>query len=177
MLYLQSCLTAIELCRIPVLAAIHRACIGGGIDMTCCCDLRYCSEDAYFSIKEIDVGITADVGTLQRMPRIVGEGLVRELAYTGRNFDAKEAKDIGFVNKVYSTREELYAGVREMALGLAAKAPLALRGTKEMINYTRDHTVADSLNYVATWNAGMLSQADMMAAITAAPDKPASFDD
>ncbi len=166
-LRLQDNLSAIEKCRKPVLAAIHYTCIGGGVDMTCCCDMRYCTEDAYFAIKEIDLGMTADVGTLQRLPRLIGDGMVRELAYTGRKLGAQEARELGFVNRVFSDREAMLAGVTEIARDIAAKAPLAIRGTKEMILYTRDHSVTDGLNYIATWNAGMLSQADLMGSVEA----------
>ncbi|MEP5766497.1 MAG: crotonase/enoyl-CoA hydratase family protein [Halieaceae bacterium] len=166
-LQMQNNLSAIEKCRKPVLAAIHNTCIGGGVDMTSCCDMRYCSEDAYFAIKEIDLGMTADVGTLQRLPRLIGDGMMRELAYTGRRMDAEEARELGFVNRVFSDREHLLAGVDAIAHDIAAKAPLAVRGTKEMILYARDHTVADSLNYIATWNAGMMSQADLLGSVEA----------
>ena len=164
---LQDTLTSLERCRKPVLAAIHGGCIGGGIDLVTCADMRYCSADAYFTIKEIDIGMTADVGTLQRLPKLVGEGIVRELAYTGRKFDAREAKDIGLVNRVFDSREALYAGVRDIAATIAAKSPLSIRGTKEMITYARDHSVADSLNYIATWNAAMLMSQDLTEAMTA----------
>ena len=164
---LQDTLTSIERCRKPVLAAIHGGCIGGGIDLVTCADMRYASSDAYFTIKEIDIGMTADVGTLQRLPKLVGEGIVRELAYTGRKFDAQEAKDIGLVNRVFDSREALYAGVHEIAATIAAKSPLSIRGTKEMITYARDHSVADSLNYIATWNAAMLMSQDLTEAMTA----------
>lgn len=164
---LQDTLTSLERCRKPVLAAIHGGCIGGGIDLVTCADMRYCSADAYFTIKEIDIGMTADVGTLQRLPKLVGEGIVRELAYTGRKFDAQEAKDIGLVNRVFESREALYAGVHDIAATIAAKSPLSIRGTKEMITYARDHSVADSLNYIATWNAAMLMSQDLTEAMTA----------
>jgi enoyl-CoA hydratase len=165
---LQDTLTSIERCRKPVLAAIHGACVGGGIDLICCTDMRYCSADAYFSIKEIDIGMTADVGTLQRLPKLIGgQGMVRELAYTGRKVDATEAREIGLVNKVFDTREALHSGVREIAAQIAAKSPLSIRGTKEMLNYSRDHSVADGLNYIATWNAAMLMSSDLTAAMMA----------
>ena len=120
---LQDTLTSLERCRKPVLAAIHGACIGGGIDLTCCADMRYCSADAHFSVKEIDIGMVADVGTLQRLPKIVGnQGWVRELTYTGRRFDASEAQAQGFVQRVFESREALQAGVRELATQIAAKS-------------------------------------------------------
>ena len=177
-LRLQDTLTSIERCRKPVLAAIHGACIGGGIDMITACDMRYCSADAYFTVKEIDVGLTADVGTLQRLPRIVGEGMARELAYTGRNVSGAEAQAIRLVNKCYDTPEALFAGVEELARTIAAKSPLCIRGTKEMISYARDHSTADALNYVATWNAAMLFSKDLEEAAAAFMQKrPATFRD
>ncbi|MDD5480914.1 MAG: crotonase/enoyl-CoA hydratase family protein [Rhodoferax sp.] len=164
---LQDTLNALERCRKPVLAAVHGACIGGGIDLICCADMRYCSSDATFNIKEIDIGMTADVGTLQRLPKLVGEGITRELAYTGRKFDAAEALSMKLVNRVFDSREALEAGVREIATTIAAKSPLSIRGTKEMITYARDHSVADGLNYVATWNAAMLLSDDLQEAMMA----------
>ncbi|WP_290868106.1 crotonase/enoyl-CoA hydratase family protein [Aquabacterium sp.] len=165
---LQDTLSSIERCRKPVLAAIHGACVGGGIDLIACTDMRYASADASFSIKEIDIGMVADVGTLQRLPKLLGgQGMVRELAYTGRRVDAAEAREIGLVNRVFGDREALRAGVREVAASIAAKSPLSIRGTKEMLNYARDHSVADGLNHVATWNAAMLMSGDLMAAMMA----------
>jgi enoyl-CoA hydratase/carnithine racemase len=118
---LQDTLTSLERCRKPVLAAIHGGCIGGGIDLITCADMRYCSSDAFFTIKEIDIGMVADVGTLQRLPKLVGQGITRELAYTGRKFDAAEAKDIGLVNRVFDNREALYAGVHALAADIASQ--------------------------------------------------------
>ena len=170
-LALQDSLTSMERCRKPVLAAIHGACIGGGIDLICCADMRYCSADAYFSIKEIDMGMTADVGTLQRLPKLIGDGLVRELAYTGRKFSSDEAERCGLVNRVFASPEALLQGVMQIATDIAAKSPLAIRGTKEMIVYARDHSVADSLNYIATWNAAMLMSSDLQEAMMASMQK------
>ena len=164
---LQDTLTSLERCRKPVLAAIHGGCIGGGIDLITCADMRYCSADAYFTVKEIDIGMTADVGTLQRLPRLVGDGITRELAYTGRQCLAEEARQIGLVNRVFDSREALYAGVHDIAATIAAKSPLSIRGTKEMIRYARDHSVADGLNYIATWNAAMLMSQDLNEAMNA----------
>ncbi len=167
-LELQDTLSSIERCRKPVLAAIHGGCVGGGVDLISCTDMRYCAADAYFTIKEIDIGMVADVGTLQRLPKILGnQGIVREMAFTGRRVDAAEALQIGLVNKVYDSREALQAGVREMAALIAAKSPLSIRGTKEMLNYSRDHSVADGLNYIATWNSAMLMSGDLMTAMMA----------
>lgn len=175
---LQDTLSSLERCRKPVLAAVHGACVGGGIDLICCADMRYCSADAWFTIKEIDIGMVADVGTLQRLPRLIGEGMARELAYTARKFDAAEARDMRLVNRVFESAEALRAGVREIAEQIAAKSPLSVRGVKEMISYARDHTVADGLNYVATWNAAMLMSADLQSAMMAGMNKTApSFKD
>lgn len=170
---LQDTLSSIERCRKPVIAAIHGACVGGGIDLITACDMRYCSTDAKFSVKEIDVGMTADVGTLQRLPRLIGEGMARELAYTGRFVDGTEAKDIRLVNRCFETPDSLHAGVLELAQQIAAKSPLAIRGCKEMITYARDHTVADGLNYIATWNAAMLLSTDLQEAGRANAEKRA----
>lgn len=169
-LHLQANLTAIEQCRKPVLAAIHSSCIGGGVDMVCCADMRFCTEQAYFSIKEIDIGMTADVGTLQRLPTLIPQGVVRELAYTGRRFNAEEAQRLGFVNAVYTDQAALLDAVQELAHDIAQKSPLAIRGTKEMLIYARDHSVSDALNYIATWNAGMLSSEDITRSITSQVD-------
>ncbi len=171
---LQDTLSSLERCRKPVLAAVHGACIGGGIDLITCADMRYCSSDAYFSIKEIDIGMVADVGTLQRLPRLIGEGMARELAYTARRVEAHEAREMGLVNRVFASREALQQGVREIAATIAAKSPLSIRGTKEMITYARDHSVADGLNYVATWNAAMLMSEDLQNAMSAAITKQAA---
>ena len=168
---LQDSLTSLERCRKPVLAAIHGACIGGGVDLVVCADMRYASSDASFAIKEIDIGMVADVGTLQRLPKLVGQGITRELAYTGRKLGAAEAQSIGLVNRVFDSREALYAGVHEIAAQIAAKSPLSIRGSKEMLNYARDHSVADGLNHVATWNAAMLQSDDLMAAMMAGMSK------
>jgi enoyl-CoA hydratase len=175
---LQDTLSSIERCRKPVIAAIHGACIGGGIDLITCCDMRYAAAEAYFSVKEIDVGMTADVGTLQRLPKLVPDGIARELAYTGRRFDAAEAKEIGLLNRVYASAESLCKGVAEIAATIAAKSPLSIRGIKEMVVYSRDHSVADGLNYIATWNAAVLMSEDLTEAVSATIEKrPAIFRD
>lgn len=173
---LQDCLSALERCRKPVIAAIHGACVGGALDLVTCCDMRYATPDAVFSIREIDLGMVADVGTLQRLPRLVGEGIARELAYTGRNVGAEEAEKIGLLNRIFASPEALTAGICQIAQSIAAKSPLAIRGLKETLNYSRDHSVADSLNQVATWNAAMLLSADLGECLAAQREKrPPSF--
>lgn len=175
---LQDTLTSLERCRKPVIAAIHGACIGGGIDLICCADLRYSSADAHFSVKEIDMGMTADVGTLQRLPKLIAPGVAREWAFTGAKISADEAARVGFVNRVFSSAEDLHKNVADIAKSLAAKSPMAMRGTKEMLNYTRDHSVADGLNYIATWNAAMLMSSDLQEAMmTSMQKKPPKFRD
>lgn len=175
-LYLQSTVSAIEACRKPVLAAIHKACVGGGMDIISACDMRYCTEDAFFSVKEIDMGMVADLGTLQRLPKLIPDGMVREMAYTGRRVFGPEAKEIGLVNRMYPDHDSMIAGVREIAAQIASKSPLSIRGTKEMLLYTRDHNTADSLDHIATWNAGMLLSEDLMKAFQAKVSKQeASF--
>jgi enoyl-CoA hydratase len=177
-LALQDNLTCIERCRKPVLAAIHGYCLGAGLDMISCCDMRYCSTDARFSIKEIELGMTADVGSLQRLPHLIPQGILRELAYSGRLIEAEEARSIGLVNRVFADAESLEQGVLEVARQIAERSPLAIRGTKEMLLYARDHGVAEGLNYVATWNAGMLSESDVLRSVEAGMQgQPPDYDD
>lgn len=149
-------------CRKPVIAQIQGACIGAGVDIITACDMRYCSKDAYFSVKEIDLGIVADVGTLQRLPKIVPEGIAREWAFTGKKFGADIAMKYNLVNEVFENVEEMQKQVLELAQTIAQKSPLTIRGTKEVLNYAQDHSIIDGLNYVATWNAGMLPSLDLM---------------
>jgi len=172
----QESFNAIERCRIPVLTAVQGACIGGGVDMVCATDMRYCSEDAYFTIQEIKIGMTADVGTLQRLPHLMPSSLVRELAFTGRKLRADEALSCGFVSRVFENHESLVAGVLDIAKEIAARSPLAVVGSKEMLNYTRDHSVADGLNYIATWNAAMVITQDLGEGMQAQAEKrPPSY--
>jgi enoyl-CoA hydratase len=160
--HLQDSFTALEQARMPVLAAVQGGCIGGAVDMVCAADMRYCSADAFFCVQEINIGMTADVGTLQRLPKIIPEGIARELAYTGDRMPAQRAYECGLVNRVFDDHESLVEGVLEIAARIASKSPLAIWGTKEMINFTRDHTVADSLKYMAGWQSGMFQPGDMM---------------
>jgi|TARA_R110002020_G_scaffold130885_2_gene292682 enoyl-CoA hydratase len=166
-LRLQRSFNVVDTCRKPVIAAIHGYCIGGAIDLVTACDMRYSTADAHFSIKEIDMGMAADVGTLQRLPHLIGDGMMRELAYTGRAFDGAEAARMGLVNRTYDSHEALLDGVKALAKDIASKSPLAIRGTKEMIRYSRDHSVEEGLNYIATWNAAMLQSEDLKLAMVA----------
>lgn len=168
---LQSAISAIEKCAKPVLAAVHNGCIGGGVDIVTACDMRYCSEDAYFTIKEIDLGMVADLGTLQRLPKIVPPSIAAEMAYTGRKVLGAEAKNIGLVNQCYASKEALLEGVLEIAKTIASKSPLSIRGTKEVLLYSRDHSVDDGLNYISTWNAAMLISEDLTKAFEATMKK------
>jgi enoyl-CoA hydratase len=168
---LQDTFNALEEVRMPVLAAVQGAAIGGAVDMISACDSRYCTQDAFFSIKETELGMTADVGTLQRLPHIMPHGLVKELAYTGRNMMSQEAHSSGFVNHVYADQETMLKEVMAIAKTIAGHSPMAVAGCKEMINYTRDHDVADSLKYMATWQSGMLQMPDIMEAMSSGQQK------
>ena len=170
-LNMQETMSVLDRCRLPVLAAIQGACIGGGIDLISACDIRYCTEDAFFCVQETNIGMTADVGTLQRLPHMLPYGILRELTYTGRRMMASEAREWGLVNKIYSDKAALLNGVKEIAQEIASKSPLTTVGNKEMLNYARDHSIQDGLNYVATWNAAMLSRADLGEAFIAKKEK------
>jgi enoyl-CoA hydratase len=164
---MQETFTVIEKCRLPVLAAVQGGCIGGGVDLSTACDIRYCTKEAFFVIQEINIGMVADVGTLQRLPTLIPLGKVKELAYTGRRMYAEEAKECGLVNEIYENQEEMLEAVMETAKIIASKSPLAVIGTKEVVNYARDHSVDESLNQIALWNAGMILSNDLMEAAKA----------
>ena len=177
-LKLQDSFSAMERARFPVLAAIQGACVGGGVDMVSATDMRYATADAWFAITEIDIGMTADVGTLQRMPKLVAEGIVRELAYTGRRWTAEEAHAAGFVNAVYPDHETMVDAVLDIAGRIATKSPMAVWGTKQTMHYTRDHSVADGLEFIANWNAAMFDTDDMGEAfVTKSEGRTAEFPD
>lgn len=175
---LQDSFTSLEKARMPVLAAIQGGCIGGAVDMVTACDLRYASADAFFCVQEINIGMTADVGTLQRLPKIIPDGVAREMAYRGHRLPADRALQVGLVNEVFPDHESLVAGVLEIAQEIASKSPLAVYGTKQMLNYSRDHSVEDSLNFIATWQTGMFQPADMIESFAARAEKrDPAFDD
>ena len=162
----------------PVISAIQGACVGGGMDLVTATDLRYCTKDAFFCIQEINIGMAADVGTLQRIPRLVPEGIVRELAYTGRRFVPEEALKHGLVNKIFDSKEDRMEGGMEVAKDIASKGPLAIAGTKESLNYGRDHTTEESLNHIALWNNAMGIGDEMSVAFKAkAENKDPEFED
>ena len=164
---MQDTLTSLERCRKPVLAAIHGGCIGGGIDLVTCADMRYASADAYFSIKEIDIGMTADVGTLQRLPKLVPLAVVKELAYTGRRLPAAKARDYGLVNEVFDSADACLAAAMQCAKEIAAKPPVAIWGTKQVIHYARDHSVDDALRQMGWVQGAIWSNAHVREAVTA----------
>ncbi len=165
--HLQNTFTCLDKARIPVLVAIQGGCIGGAVDFVSACDIRWASADAFFCIQEVNIGMTADVGTFPRLCKLLPEGWVRELAYTGRRLPAMRAKELGLVNEVFETHEALIAHVMATAHEIASKAPLAVTGSKVMINYARDHTIADGLDYIATWQAGMFATSHMAEAFRA----------
>jgi enoyl-CoA hydratase len=168
---LQDTMSCIEWCRKPVIAAIHGYCIGAGLDMASVCDIRVCSRDAVFCLKEAAVGFVADVGVLQRLPNIIGQGITRELAFTAKNIDARRAGEIQLVNAVYDSREALMDGALEMASGIAANSPLAVQATKDVLNYGVGKSVDDGLKYVAAVSTNIIPSTDLMEAFSAFMEK------
>ncbi len=173
---LQEYISTLEKIRVPVIAAIQGGCVGGAVDLVTACDIRLASSDAFFCIQEINIGMAADVGTLQRLPRIIPDSKMREMAYTGRRMYAEEAKDTGLVSDVFESQEILLNAANKLANEIASKSPVAIYGLKAVMNYSRDHTVSESLEYNALWSGAMLSQKDMTEAMTANMEKrEASF--
>jgi enoyl-CoA hydratase len=170
-LALQAGLTAIEKCRKPVIAAVHSHCIGGGVDLISACDIRLATEDAVFSIRETRMGIIADLGTLQRLPYIIGQGWFRELALTGRDFTAAEALRMGLLTRVCEDRDALYAEAKMLATQIAECPPLTVQGVKDVILFSRDHGIDSGLNYVAQKNTAALPSEDVVEAVTAFMEK------
>jgi len=175
---LQEYISTLEKIRVPVIAAIHGGCIGGAVDMVTACDIRLASDNAFFCIQEINIGMAADVGTLQRLPKIIPDSKMREMAYTGRRMYAEEAKEAGLVSDTYGSQEELLEAANKLASEIASKSPVAIYGLKAVMNYSRDHNVNDSLEYNALWSGAMLSQKDMTEQMTANMEKrDASFNE
>ncbi len=168
---MQETMTCIERCRKPVIAAVHGVCIGAGLDMITACDIRLCSEDAVFSLREAAVGFVADVGVLQRLPHIVGQGNARELAYRANNITAKRAKEMLLVNEVYRDQETLMKEAEAMALEIAGNSPLAVQASKVVLNYGIGKTVDDALKYVASVSANIVPSDDLLEAFTAFAEK------
>jgi enoyl-CoA hydratase len=168
---LQAAVTAVADCPLPVIAAVHGYCIGGGVDLIAACDIRLASADALFSVREAKVAIVADLGSLQRLPAIIGQGHVAELAYTGKDITAARAESIGLVNEVHPDADGVLAGARRLAAEIAANSPLAVQGTKAVMVASADRSVADGLEYVATWNAGFLASDDLAEAMRAFMEK------
>lgn len=167
----QKAISAAEFCRKPVIAAIHGACVGAGVDLVTACDMRYATRDSRFSVKEVDLAAVADLGTLQRLPRLIGEGNARELAYTGRDVDGQEAQLMGLTNQVFPDKESMMTYVMGLAATIARKSPLALRGIKDTLNFSRDHSVAEGLEFIALRNAGNLFSSDLEEAAAAKAQK------
>lgn len=164
---LQRSITSVERCPKPVVAAVQGACIGGGVDLITACDIRLCSADATFSVRETRLAMVADVGTLQRLPRIVGRGHAAELALTGRDIGAERAKEIGLVNDVLADVDALHAAAAALAAEIAANSPLAVQGTKHVLRACEDRTIDEGLDYVGVWNAAFLASDDLTEAMTA----------
>ncbi len=164
-LHLQNSFSCLETARVPVIACIQGGAIGGGVDLAVACDMRYATEDAFLTIQETNIGMTADVGTFPRLVKLIPEGFVREMAYTGRRVYSNEANRIGLVNAVYPDQETMLEKVMEIAREIASKAPLAVYGCKKMINYARDHNTADGLDYIAIWNASMFKPEEIFEAM------------
>lgn len=162
---LQETLTTLEKVRFPVIAAIQGACVGGGLDLIAACDIRLASADAYFRIEEINIGMMADIGSLQRLPKLMPAGVVRELAFTGSTLSVERAERLGVVNAIHPNAEAVVVAALEMAKRIASKAPLAVSGSKAALNHARDHTVAEGLEWIAVMQGSLWSPADVMAAI------------
>jgi len=172
LLKLQETFNCIDNSRVPVLMAIQGGCIGGAVDFASASDMRYCTEDAFFCIQEINIGMTADVGTFPRLPYLLPMGLVKELAFTGRRMFSNEAKDCGLVNNIFSNYDDMMKEVMKIAEEIAKKSPLAVWGSKEAINYTRGRTIEEGLNQIAMWQTGMYNpHVDMKEALGAQLEK------
>jgi enoyl-CoA hydratase len=170
-LRLQDAITAVANCPKPVIAAVHGYCIGGGVDLIAACDIRLASADAVFSVRETKMAIVADLGSLQRLPAIIGAGHVAELAFTGKDISAERAKEIGLVNDVAADADGVHKAAHALAVEIAANSPIAVQGTKAVLAANEGRTVEQGLDYVATWNAGMLASDDLTEAVTAFMEK------
>lgn len=168
---LQESISSTEKADTPVIAAVHGACIGGGIDLITACDIRLSTADAKFSVRETKIAIVADVGTLQRLPRIIGRGLTAELALTGKDISGEEARQMGLVNHTYESAEDLHTAAMDMAREIAENSPLVTQGVKQVLRYGEYKSVDDALEYVAVWNSAFLGSNDFNEAISAFTEK------
>lgn len=168
---MQQACDRVATCRKPVVAAVAGRCIGGGLDLVAACDVRLCAADAIFSLREVKVAMVADIGSLQRLPRIIGDGATRELAFTGKDIDAARALAIGLVSEVLPSEEALLASARATAREIARNPPLVVQGIKQVMNYCADKSIADGLRYVAVWNAAFLQSKDLAEAVSAWMEK------
>ncbi|MEO1029111.1 MAG: crotonase/enoyl-CoA hydratase family protein [Pseudomonadota bacterium] len=168
---IQGSFNALEEARMPVLFALQGGVIGGAMDMISAGDIRWCTEDAFFTIQETNIAMTADVGTFPRLQRYIPEGWVKEMAYTGRRISAAEAEKIGLVNGVFADHDHMLAHVMKTAKEIASKSPIVVTGCKVLINYGRDHSTADTLDYIGVWNGGMMPAEHMKEAMTARMEK------
>lgn len=164
----QAAMNSLELCTRPIIACVHNGCIGAGLEMISAADIRFCTSDSFFIYKEVDVGMAADVGGLQRFPKLVGsDSLVRELVFSGRKMDAGEADKLGLVSRILPTKEKMMEAAIELGSKIASKSPIATIGAKKLMNYARDHSVAESLEYAIVWNMAMLQGRDLKAIVEA----------
>jgi len=177
-LQLQRTFTRLEALRMPVIAAIQGACVGGALDMVTACDVRYVAADAFFCVQEINIGLVADVGTLQRLPKLIPEAVAREYAYSGRRLPAARARELGLVNEVFPDQAATVDAALVLAHEIAGKSPTAVWASKQAINYAREHTVADSLQQMALLQMGVWQSRDVAEAVRANAEKRAArFDD
>lgn len=170
---LQDAFTALERLHMPVIAVIQGGCIGGGVDLACACDIRYASADAFFCIQETNIGVAADLGTLQRLPKLIPEGVAREYAYSGRRMSAERARELGLVNEVHATQAEALAAALALAKEIAAKAPTAIWATKQAITHARDHGVSESLDHMALLQSSLWASEDLAESLAAMKQKRA----
>jgi enoyl-CoA hydratase len=175
---MHQCFNLLEQLRMPVISAIHGGCIGGGVDLICASDIRLASADAFFCIQEINIGMAADLGTLQRLPKLIPEGIVHEMAYTGRRLNAARAMSVGLVNEIFDTRETMLAAALQMAQEIAGKPPVAIWGSKQAIHYARDHSTQDALQQMAWLQSGIWQSSNLVEAFMAKQqDRPTQFGD
>lgn len=167
----QDAFSAVAVCRKPVIAAVQGRCIGGAVDLCTACDIRVCTAKASFSVEETKMAIVADLGTLQRLPGIVGKGIAREMVFTGAKMGADRALACGLVNGVYDSQEAMLDGARKMAAEIARNSPLAVQGSKVVMNYSDDHSTQEGLEFVAEWNSTRLVSEDLKEAFTAFMEK------